>query len=91
MKSRINHNVRVKFYIEENPLHSIGVLAVFPYEKFSNAPGDKRVDAYSHTGQHVCAAPDYYKKLKVATKEEYAPLAKELEAIGYTLKILNKD
>ena len=74
---------KVKFYISKGE-----VLAVFPEEKYSNDPADNCVMSYMHIGQHGAASPDYYRKLKKATLEEYANLKFELEGIGYNLEVL---
>ena len=43
---------------------------------------------YMHIGQHSAASYGLIlQETRLATEEEYAPLQKELEAIGYNLKI----
>lgn len=64
------------------------VIALFP--EFINYPsGD--CESYMHIGQH--GAADYTGLLirtKLATDKEYKALKKELEDLGYNLKIIKK-
>lgn len=63
-------------------------IALFPYEPW-NHRGD--VTSYMHIGQH--GAADYagvIQDTKPATPEQYAPLQRELESIGYNLQILKR-
>lgn len=46
---------------------------------------------YSHIGQHSTCSVEYAKRCKLAIKREYKDLQKELEQIGYNLKILNEE
>jgi hypothetical protein len=59
------------------------VLALFP-----ELPGDsnpyRTCLSYQHIGQHGAAAIDL--KAAPATLAEYAPLARELESLGYEIK-----
>ncbi len=62
-----------------------GVYALFPEDRFSY---DLSCTAYQHVGQH-CGA-DYtgcIARSRPAAPEEYADLKKELERVGYRLKI----
>jgi len=64
------------------------VIALFPYE--INYP-DGCCESYQRIGQH--GAADYQHVCRItrpATLEEIAPLAQELERIGYRLKILKR-
>ena len=64
------------------------VLALFPHEV--NTYGG-HVTSYEHVGQHGNA--DYVGciiKTKPANTDEYAPLKKELEGIGYKLNVVKK-
>jgi hypothetical protein len=45
---------------------------------------------YSHIGQHSVCSKKYVNNSRMATKEEYSSLKKELENIGYTLNVLNE-
>jgi hypothetical protein len=46
-----------------------------------------RVESYMHVGQHSEASLDYMLNCKRATPEQYSDLKKELESIGYDLKV----
>lgn len=64
------------------------VLALFPEEK-ETRPGE--VLSYQHIGQH--GAADYGHCIRItrpASVEEYAPLKRELESLGYELDIRKK-
>lgn len=60
------------------------ILAVFPYN-ISDLNGD--MTCYGHIGQHSAMCPEYLKATKPCKPEEYEPLKKELESIGYDLKV----
>lgn len=62
------------------------VIAVFPYiiETKSN------VSCYAHIGQHSSCMWNINNASKPATPEEYSDLQKELESIGYNLKLIKK-
>lgn len=64
------------------------VIALFPQE-----PWDYKgnIVSYMHIGQHGGASRSIVQDTKLATKEEYAPLLKELKKIGYNdLKVMKK-
>ena len=61
------------------------VCAFMPYE-ISDRQGN--ITCYAHVGQHSAASLKYAKKLPNATPEEYEALKKELEAAGYTFKLI---
>lgn len=42
---------------------------------------------YTRVGQHCTGSREYYAATRPATKEESAPLARELESIGYVLEV----
>jgi len=42
---------------------------------------------YSHIGGHSACSPIYEQESRPATPEEYEPLKRELEQIGYVLKV----
>ena len=48
------------------------------------------ISGYSHIGQHFEADLGYFWDLAPAKPEEYASLKKELESIGYNLKVVKK-
>jgi molybdopterin converting factor small subunit len=61
------------------------VIAIFPDEQWDL---HCNVASYMHIGQHGGASPELIDELEAVDKEEYEPLQKELESIGYDLKIL---
>jgi hypothetical protein len=61
------------------------IIALFPHEEWNHA-GD--CASYMHVGQHGGAHYQGVIQATVrATEEEYAPLQRELERIGYNLKV----
>ncbi len=60
------------------------VVALFPCLPGTN--NANTCESYMHTGQHSAATTDT-RGWPLATPEEYAPLARELEQIGYNLDI----
>jgi hypothetical protein len=75
---------RVTFYMEGRT-----PLAVFKGRRRSNGHRYDNYECYSHIGQHSQAAPEYIKRLKKATPEQYKDLKEELESIGYQLIVNN--
>jgi hypothetical protein len=65
------------------------VFAVFP-QLFHNKRlySTKRRVCYSHIGQHSVCNDEYLKECKKAKEPEYQALKKELEEVGYKLKII---
>ena len=59
-------------------------LAVF---KKTRAPFNGYHVCYSRAGQHSQCHPDYLKRLQVAKPGQYEDLQKELESMGYRLKV----
>ena len=49
-----------------------------------------KIAGYSQIGQHFEADLGYFWDLAPAKPEEYAPLKKELESIGYKLRVMKK-
>lgn len=62
------------------------VTAVFPYEV--ETPND--IMCYAHIGQHSVCCWNFNYMSKPATPEQYADLYKELEQIGYKLKVIKR-
>lgn len=63
------------------------ILALFPYEQAY----DNFCESYLHIGQHGGANYAHcINSTKPATKEEYSELQKELEGMGYNLKVIKK-
>jgi hypothetical protein len=78
----------VKFYIEGNK----EILAVFPKEPFYHEGHPDYKDtfmSYAHVGQHGACSKYYKSLLQEARPKEFADLLKELEGLGYNLKVLN--
>lgn len=65
------------------------LMAYFPDILYADNR-DYRV-AYSHVGQHSACSPAYANECRYAKKKEYKNLQKELEQIGYNLKIINEE
>jgi hypothetical protein len=63
------------------------IIALFPeIEEYGGS-----ISSYMHVGQHSAAS--YYGcviRSTLATETEYAPLKRELESIGYSLKVIKK-
>lgn len=76
---------RGRFYKEPD-----GILAVFPDEKQDSKAGICN-GCYAHIGQHGFSHRAYHYRLPKATKAEYQAVAAELQSLGYTLKVLNKE
>lgn len=64
------------------------VIAIFPniYPVAENSTAN--VLSYMHVGQHGMASECLVNELEKASKEEYTPLKKELEMIGYSINVL---
>ena len=74
--------------IPEND-HASGVFALFPKGLF-NSNDNGTFICYAHVGQHSACHIDYANKCKEATPEQYADLKKELESVGYDLKVISR-
>lgn len=66
----------VTFYIDNGDNGQ--VFAFFP----------NTMQSYSHVGQHSACILEYVKSCVPATVEQYEPLKKELESLGYNLTVL---
>jgi len=63
------------------------ILAVFPYDIWCGSTGT----CYAHIGQHSACIHEYaINDCKPATKVEYADLLKELNSLGYNLKVIKR-
>lgn len=68
-----------------------GIVALFPYEDYNRDYNPSLCMSYDYIGQHGGADYDYcVSQSKLATPEEYADLKKELEEVGYNLKVAKK-
>lgn len=64
------------------------IEAFFPYEINDNSGN---VVCYAHLGQHSGASWAYFLENTVPAKEiDYMPLKRELESLGYNLKVIKK-
>lgn len=75
------HITEVQFRIDK-----VEVFAVFPYE-ISNL---SNVTCYSHIGQHSTCIWNINNYSKSASIEQYSDLKKELENLGYNLKVIKR-
>lgn len=73
---------RVKFYMEGKD-----VLAVFPDIQEKNRYRDDLLLCYSHVGQHSTCEPEYIKRKRLASPEEYKDLLNELRGIYPDLEV----
>lgn len=64
------------------------VIAIFPQELGTNNP--YTCGSYMQVGQHGSCDPSIVQITTLATPEEYAPLLRELQAIGYDDLIIRK-
>lgn len=64
------------------------VIALFPALAGDNDPGT--CSSYQTIGQHGAASVRLMAETKAASAEQFAPLAKELERIGYKLQIASR-
>jgi hypothetical protein len=81
-----NHNksIEVIFLVNEVNQEVGDLFAYFPKEIYNK----EYRTGYSHIGQHSAVYPAYAKASRLAIPEEYKDLKKELEDIGYKLKVL---
>lgn len=80
------HSTPVIFRVERNTGREL--TAVFP-----TLPADYNgayMTCYAHVGQHSACSFDWYGKTRPAKPHEYAALAKELESLGYRLKVFQR-
>jgi len=78
------HKTTVRFYIESDG----SILAYFPKESyFPQIDGGITKTCYARVGQHSACHPDYIRKMKKATPDQYQSLKEELESEGYNLLI----
>lgn len=78
----------VVFRAERSGVFKGDVTAVFPC-----APADyagRFMTCYAHVGQHGSCGREWYNATRKALLAEYADLHKELESIGYRLKVYQR-
>lgn len=82
------NKTNVTFYIEKKPSKAVPIPTVFAVFKDLPELNKNTYMGYEHIGQHTTISLKYIKICRLATKEEYADLANELENIvGYNLNI----
>ena len=64
------------------------VIAIFPNIYPVAKDSKAEVMSYMHVGQHGMGPECLVNELEKASKEEYTPLKKELEMIGYLVNVL---
>ena len=64
------------------------VIAIFPNIYPVAKDSKAEVMSYMHVGQHGMASECLVNEFEKASKEEYTPLKKELEMIGYSVNVL---
>lgn len=82
------HVTEVKFLYNEK---TEDLYAFFHKEHYYSKrhPEYKRVfNAYAHIGQHSSCHIEYANESRAAKPSEYRELKKELESIGYNLKVV---
>jgi len=85
--------VRVKFVKPRYEDGRTEILALFVGQGQINyrlGSTKKYIICYAHFGQHSSANKSFLRR-KLATKEEYLPLLKELESLGYIVTVVNKE
>ena len=64
------------------------VIAIFPNIYPVAKDSKAEVMSYMHVGQHGMCMECLVNELEKASKEEYTPLKKELEMIGYLVNVI---
>ena len=64
------------------------VIAIFPNIYPVAKDSKAEVMSYMHMGQHGMCMECLVNELEKASKEEYTPLKKELEMIGYLVNVI---
>lgn len=72
----------VKFRVHPNG----DLFAYFPRLNAYRNNNDIKI-CYSHIGQHSACAKEYERESRPATPNEYESLKRELEQVGYSLKV----
>ena len=90
MNEKDDEITKVYFIMASWPDSTPSVLAMFPYVLGTYDPNTCL--SYAHIGQHgsACTVTPFPYFWRKATPEEYLPLMKELETIGYNLEVLEK-
>lgn len=77
----------VLFRKDKHGEHKGTITAVFPYQPEYNGT----VTCYAHVGQHGTASIEWMRETTTyATPSEYTALKRELEGLGYRLRIIQR-
>jgi len=66
------------------------ILALFLGQTSHYTRDRRMITCYAHIGQHSSADESFLRR-KLATREEYLPLLRELESLGYVVTVVNKE
>ena len=81
------HITEVIFRVDTTKDFKGTVFALLPYEIERNGT----VTSYQHVGQHSTADYNHcVKTSKLAKESEYTDLKKEMESLGYNIKVIKK-
>lgn len=63
------------------------VIALMPKDSWIDGGGEAFITSYQHIGQHSGASLDLLEDLQKCSEEDYRDLKRELENIGYRVKV----
>lgn len=90
MSNQEKISVKVKFVKPKYKDGSIEILALFLNQTSHYSKCRRMINCYTHIGQHGSADESFLRR-KLATREEYLPLLRELESLGYIVTVINKE
>ena len=79
-----NEKVKIDVYFRKFPEGD--VIAIWKEE--STSSNYRSWASYMHVGQHSECSPELVIDLDVAREQEYLPLKKEMETLGYVVNVL---
>jgi len=82
--------VKVKFVKPRYKDGTTEILALFLGQTSHYSKDRRMITCYAPIGQHSSADESFLRR-KLATREEYLPLLKELESLGYVVTVVNKE
>ena len=82
--------VRVKFVKPRYIGGATEILALFLGQTSHYSKDRRMITCYTHMGQHSSADESFLRR-KLAKKEEYLPLLRGLEGLGYVVTVVNKE
>lgn len=85
VNTMLNEKVKIDAYFRKFPEGD--VIAIWE-EESSISPNYRYWASYMHIGQHSECSPELVSELDVASEQEYLPLKKEMESIGYDVSVL---